>query len=191
MGSEQNLTANSLDAYAHQKMYEEKKYKSKLILSWVFVALSIASLVMALVMPVYEYNHRNKKTQYRIEGEFTLPKMVTEFFDGGLGEGVGLLNTLAMVSAVLVLVCMVYLAISTLLAALFRGKLTGIANTLTSYGVIELVSTLQFVFLMMNVIAARVDVSGELKNQPEFWVIMVSSYVFIALSISLSTMKKQ
>lgn len=191
MGSKQNLAANSMDAYSHQTAYDQAVHQRKVIMSWVFVVLTAVTLIMTFIMPVYEYAHRNKKTQYKIEGEFTIPKMISEFFKGGLGEEVGFLNTLAMLSAVLLIVCMIYLVVATFMAAAFRGKLTGIAELLTSYGVIEIVATLQFVFIMINMITARVDVSGEAKNMPQFWVIMATSYIFIALSISLSSMKKK
>ena len=80
MGNAQNVSEMSQDAYRHQKYFEEKKARNKILLGWIFLAMSVFSLVSVFVFPLYKYNYSNNKAGLSLNGNFTAIKMISRYF---------------------------------------------------------------------------------------------------------------
>lgn len=186
MSNAQKVKETSMDAYAHQKVYEEKKAEKKVLVSWIFLAISIVSLVSVFIFPMYKYKYTNRDTGFSISGKFTSVKMISKYFSNGFGD-YALLNTITMLSVVLIIVAIIYIVIGAAVSIFLKGKMSGLLRKATNYTTLELVATLQFVLLIINMIAAKIDVSGSVTNLIGFWIISATTILLVCVSISLST----
>lgn len=186
MGNAQNVSEMSQDAYRHQKYFEEKKARNKILLGWIFLAMSVFSLVSVFVFPLYKYNYSNNKAGLSLNGNFTAIKMISRYFSKGYGD-YSVLNTFTMISSVLLIAVMIYIVAAAVVSVLFKGKAGGSLRRLTSFIALEIAATVQFMLLMINMLFAKIDVSGNAVNGIEFWIIFVLSIVLVCFSISLST----
>ncbi len=186
MDNVQDVKGTGQDAYKHQKIYEEKKAKNKIILGWIFFAMSIFSLVSVFIFPLYKFNLIDNKANLKIVGNFTAVKMISEYFSKGFGD-YSLLSTGLMLSTVLILVAMVYMIAASVFAVILKGKTSGFLKKMTSFTALEIVSTIQFILLIINMITTKVQVSGNAENGTEFWIVFILSFLMVCFSISLST----
>ena len=186
MGNAQNVSEMSQDAYRHQKYFEEKKARNKILLGWIFLAMSVFSLVSVFVFPLYKYNYSNNKAGLSLNGNFTAIKMISRYFSKGYGD-YSVFNTFTMISSVLLIAVMIYIVAAAVVSVLFKGKAGGSLRRLTSFIALEIAATVQFMLLMINMLFAKIDVSGNAVNGIEFWIIFVLSIVLVCFSISLST----
>ncbi|MCI8668206.1 MAG: hypothetical protein HFI34_01595 [Lachnospiraceae bacterium] len=186
MGNAQNVSEMSQDAYKHQKYFEEKKARNKILLGWIFLAMSVFSLVSVFVFPLYKYNYINNKAGLSLSGNFTAVKMISKYFSKGYGD-YSVLNTFTMISSVLLIAVMIYIVVAAVVSVLFKGKAGGSLRRMTSFIALEIAATVQFILLMINMLFTKIDVSGNAVNGTEFWIIFVLSIVLVCFSISLST----
>lgn len=186
MSNEQNVKEITKDAYMHQKVYEKKKARNKELLSWVFLAMSVFSLISIFVFPLYKYNMIDKKSNFSIQGNFTSVKIISEYFSKGFGD-YAVLNTITMVSTVLIIAVMIYIVIGAAVSIFLKGKTSGWLQKITSYTALEIAAAIQFVLIIINMVATKVDVSGSATNKIEFWIVFILSFVSICFCISLST----
>lgn len=186
MGNAQNVNGMSQDAYRHQKYFEEKRARNKIMLGWVFLAMSIFSLVSVFVFPLYKYSFSDKNSGLNLNGNFTVIKMISKYFSKGYGD-YSALNTFTMISSVLLVVVMIYIVAASVFSVILKGKTSGFLQKTTSFVAIEIAATVQFILLMINMLFAKIDVSGNATNGIEFWIVFVLSFLMVCFSISLST----
>lgn len=160
--------------------------------------------------------NKYKVPKFEIKGEYTVVDLISKSISGDMDyrhffdewessttlkeglepfpesekESKSILNVLTMVSAVLLIVDLICIVVALFMAVVVNKKRPASLKKITNYGVIEVLATLQFVILMANMIFARIDVAGKITNLFEFWLLMATSVIFVALSISLSTFDK-
>lgn len=186
MGNAQDTTASSQDAYRHQKMYEVKKAKNKVVLGWVFLAVTAFLLLSIFIFPLYDYKNIDAVTGKPITVEYNAPKMISEYFSGGFGD-YAVLNTLVMISLVLVIALIVYILVASFITVVLKDKTSKLIRKLTSFTSIEVASTLLLIFLIINMVSAKIDVSGNATNKIGYWIQLIISALLVCFSITLST----
>lgn len=186
----QNNELGNIDLYTNQVRYDKFLAKKKTVYSFMNLIAAIVALVAMFALPIFRYavKGNSRKKIESIMGDYTPTYIVQKFFANELGPR-SILNTLLMVSIIIMVILAVYLVVASLMNLFLKKTLTSnkLLHKIFGYSMIEIVSTVFLVLLFASMIFCRVDVSGSAENLTGFWVLLASSAVMVCTSIPLSS----